>query len=402
MSLPRRSALFALATAIALATVGLTSPDPAEASERRVFCDVGNDTYYTDAVRWARSAGIVEGVSPTSFAPDDPTTRGQIVTLLYRYVTWRDGAAPAAGGPHGFGDVVAGAFYEVPVRWAASTGLTTGVAPGRFDPGGSTTRGQLATFVHRLSGSPAPGRAAGFSDVAPGIWYADAVAWMAAAGLTTGTSPTTYSPDRVSTRAEIVTFLWRLAGFPSAGTVATTECPTSFTAIGDSVMLGAALFGDRILAPDTFPGIPGTLEIGVCRGIVKTVSADICGPDPIPSVLAVIQQAVADNTLGDVLFIHTGTNVPFADSSFDAVVEAADDADMIWFINVSTRNTWETRVNNDIAAGVARWKGKRPIGLLDWHSIAASNPAYLEGDGTHLTYQGATAFVDMMGNALGA
>ena len=120
-----------------------------------------------------------------------------------------------AGAVAGFGDVPEGRFYTEAVQWMVDNEITSGTSPGCFSPEANTTRGQLATFIHRSEGEPAAG-SAGFADVANGAYYADAVGWMVEMGITTGTSPATFEPDRPVTRGEVATFLHRVAGEPAS------------------------------------------------------------------------------------------------------------------------------------------------------------------------------------------
>lgn len=126
------------------------------------------------------------------------------------------GSPSAAGAIAGFGDVAGDEFYSDAVQWMVDHDITAGTAPGCFSPTADTTRGQVATFIHRYEGEPF-GPAAGFSDVAGDAFYAAAVGWMYDAGITTGTSPSTFSPDRPVTRGEVATFLHRVAGEPAGG-----------------------------------------------------------------------------------------------------------------------------------------------------------------------------------------
>ncbi|MEQ8842166.1 MAG: S-layer homology domain-containing protein [Acidimicrobiales bacterium] len=121
------------------------------------------------------------------------------------------------------GDVVA-AWQRAPVAWLVANDITTGVSPTRFDPEAALTRAQAATFVWRLAGSPAPpSDSPTFSDVPAGSYYEDAVRWMARMGITTGTGGNRFSPEATATRAEFVTFLWRLVDQP------TVNAPMPFT-----------------------------------------------------------------------------------------------------------------------------------------------------------------------------
>jgi hypothetical protein len=178
------------------------------------FPDVPVDAYYQAAVVWSLLIGITTGVGGTNrFEPDAPVTRAQMATFLHRMA---DLAPPTL--PNRFPDVPPYTFYSTAVRWIDEVGITTGVGnTGLFQPGAWVTRGQVATFLHRLAGSPAPSGSSGFSDVRSGAYYADAVAWMAQNGITTGASGTNrYEPEVPVTRAEVVTFLFRLAQTPQA------------------------------------------------------------------------------------------------------------------------------------------------------------------------------------------
>ncbi|MEM9466033.1 MAG: SpoIID/LytB domain-containing protein [Actinomycetota bacterium] len=118
--------------------------------------------------------------------------------------------------PIGFIDVATTDFFYEPVNWMASEQITTGTAPGVFSPRDPVTRAQAATFVWRFVGEPDPAAPSGFDDVPDNTWYSAAVAWMKEQEITTGTSPTEFSPNGIVTRAQLATFLYRLAGEPEA------------------------------------------------------------------------------------------------------------------------------------------------------------------------------------------
>ncbi|MEM7141030.1 MAG: S-layer homology domain-containing protein [Actinomycetota bacterium] len=123
-------------------------------------------------------------------------------------------AAPPASGHAGFGDVGASAFYTEAVQWMVDNEITTGTAPGCFSPDDIVTRGQAAAFMWRMEGEPAA-PAHSFTDITAAYQQA-AVSWMAANEITTGTTPSTYSPDDFLTRGQLAALLWRLAGNPAA------------------------------------------------------------------------------------------------------------------------------------------------------------------------------------------
>jgi uncharacterized protein (DUF1501 family) len=111
-------------------------------------------------------------------------------------------------------DVPDDAYYTAPVAWLASTGITTGTGGGRFSPADFVTRGQMATFLWRYRGTPSGSPRAGFIDVPDGRYFTAAVDWLAASGITTGVGGNRFAPDDVVTRGQMATFLWRLAGSP--------------------------------------------------------------------------------------------------------------------------------------------------------------------------------------------
>lgn len=129
---------------------------------------------------------------------------------------WRFAGEPAAGAAHGFSDVVTDSFYDDAVAWMKAQGITTGTTASTFSPDGTVTRAQAAAFLWRFAGSPSSSASFDFVDVPDGAYYTEAVRWMVEWDITTGTTATTYSPNDVLTRGQIATFLWRLAGAPEA------------------------------------------------------------------------------------------------------------------------------------------------------------------------------------------
>ena len=172
--------------------------------ETSPFDDVSADAYYNQAVQWAQEKGITDGISSNLFGPKQPCTRSQIVTFLWRAAGSPEPKSTAAG----MTDVVPGSYYAKAVAWAVENGITTGTAEGTFSPDATCTRAQAVTFLARAQNAKATGKTA-FSDVPADSYFADAVAWAQANGVTTGTSETTFSPDNDCTRAQIVTFLYR-------------------------------------------------------------------------------------------------------------------------------------------------------------------------------------------------
>ena len=167
------------------------------------FVDVPSSAYYYDAVKWAAKESITGGIGNGLFGPNQPCTRAQIVTFL-----WRAAGSPVVNYAMDLTDVPGDAYYAEAVRWALSQGITTGTGNGTFSPNATCTRAQSVTFLYRALGT-APTTAIGFTDVAANAFYTDAVAWAVENGVTNGTTDSTFSPDNGCTRAQIVTFLFR-------------------------------------------------------------------------------------------------------------------------------------------------------------------------------------------------
>ena len=169
-----------------------------------IFADVPADAYYAKAVEWAVKKGITNGKANGLFGSNDPCTRGQIVTFL-----WRAAGSPAPKGTAKVpGDVLPGSYCYDAVAWALENGITNGLADGTFGVNNTCTRGQSVTFLYRAMGT-APTTVNGFTDVESNAFCAEAVAWAVENGVTNGTSATTFSPADGCTRAQIVTFLYR-------------------------------------------------------------------------------------------------------------------------------------------------------------------------------------------------
>ena len=170
----------------------------------RVFVDVKTGDYFYDAVLWAVEKGITNGTSAETFSPEDPCTRAQIVTFL-----WRAAGSPVVNYAMDLSDVAGDAYYAEAVRWALSEGITTGTSDHTFSPDAVCTREQAVTFLWRAAGSPAVSGESAFEDVGADAYYARAVAWAAQNGVTNGISQALFGTGNDCTRAQIVTFLYR-------------------------------------------------------------------------------------------------------------------------------------------------------------------------------------------------
>ncbi len=174
------------------------------------FDDVQNEEdYYFRPVYWAyeHTPQITAGTSDTLFSPHADCTRAQVVTFL-----WRAAGTPTAeGAENPFADVKEDAYYYDAVLWAVAQEITAGTAKTVFSPNASCTRGQIVTFLYRFAGKPAVSDTENpFADVAEGAYYYEPVLWAVAQEITAGTSSTKFSPNATCTRAQVVTFLYRL------------------------------------------------------------------------------------------------------------------------------------------------------------------------------------------------
>ena len=171
------------------------------------FTDVTERGYYYDAVLWAVENGITSGTSATTFSPDANVSRTQMVTFLWR----------AAGSPepqssvNPFTDISSSAYYYDAVLWAVENGITNGTSATTFGPESAVSRAQAVTFLWRSASSPIVSGGS-FADVADDSYYAQAVAWAAQEGITSGTGGNNFSPDQIVSRAQAVTFLYRQHG----------------------------------------------------------------------------------------------------------------------------------------------------------------------------------------------
>ena len=172
------------------------------------FVDVKKDDYYYDAVIWAVGKGIAKGVTDTTFQPNASCTRAEMVTFLYR----------AAGSPeptnkvNPFTDVAEDSYYYKAVLWAVEKGIAKGTSETTFSPNDTCTRGQAVAFLYRYANSPAVSGSNSFADVSETAYYYNATLWAVSGKVTEGTSATTFSPNDLCTRGQIVTFLYRYMG----------------------------------------------------------------------------------------------------------------------------------------------------------------------------------------------
>lgn len=174
------------------------------------FADVAADAWYADAVQYVYENGMMSGTSETTFSPDLTTTRGMIVTILYRLEN-----EPTVTGTTAFTDVAADQYYANAVAWAAQNGIVSGIDATTFAPNNAITREQMAAILYRYAqfkGYDVSAKAdlSVYTDAAQVSTYAtNAMAWANGAQLITGTSQATLTPAGNATRAQVATILMR-------------------------------------------------------------------------------------------------------------------------------------------------------------------------------------------------
>ena len=175
--------------------------------ETSPFSDVSTSAYYYEAVKWAQKKGITGGIGNGLFGPNQPCTRAQIVTFL-----WRAAGSPVVNYAMNMSDVPEGSYYAEAVRWALSEGITTGTTGSTFSPDETCTRAQAVAFLFRYTASEAvtlQELVSGFSDADSVPGYAlPAMNWALAEEIVQGDG-SKLMPNDSCTRAQIVTFLFR-------------------------------------------------------------------------------------------------------------------------------------------------------------------------------------------------
>ena len=170
------------------------------------FSDVKEKAFYYDAVEWAVKNNITKGMTDTTFEPGTACNRGQVVTFL-----WRAAGSPTPSSDKcDFTDVKKGAFYYDAMLWAVENGITNGMTKTTFAPNAICNRGQVVTFLHRALNSPAPSATStNFTDVSEKGFYYKAMLWAVENGVTKGMTDTTFAPSADCNRGQVVTFLFR-------------------------------------------------------------------------------------------------------------------------------------------------------------------------------------------------
>ena len=172
-----------------------------------LFRDVADEgSYFFSPVYWALEEGVTTGTSATHFSPNAQCQRYQFVLFLWRMA----GEPEPESGVCPFSDVKQSDLFYDAVLWAYENGITNGSDATHFSPYKDLSRAQVCTFLYRSAGSPSVSDGNPFADIPSGEYYTDAVRWASREGVTNGTDSTHFSPYGICTRAQTVTFLYRM------------------------------------------------------------------------------------------------------------------------------------------------------------------------------------------------
>ena len=215
------------------------------------FGDVEEGRYFSAPVQWLVEESITTGTSPSCFSPWNPVTRGEAAVLM-----WRMEGEPSAP-LHPFTDVVL-EWQQGAISWLFAEGITTGTSSETYSPGDTLTRGQFAALLHRLDGELLGAPAHPFGDVVR-PWQQAPVSWLFDEGITTGTSPTEFSPGDPVTRGQIATFLYRYRDSPPV-TIDPASPPCGGPHPGDgfeSLFIGHSFFRPMATSMDDLAAAAG-------------------------------------------------------------------------------------------------------------------------------------------------
>ena len=179
-----------------------------ESCPMAAFADADRSAWYHDGVHYCVEHGLMVGTSKTTFSPNNATTRGMIVTIL-----WRLEGSPLVSTSLDYDDVQPGDWYGEAVRWADSAGVVTGYGNGKFGPNDPITREQMAAMLWRYEGSTkVDGSLSSFADgVQTSSWAQPAMMWAVEQGLIDGVGNDRLEPRGQATRAQAATILMRFA-----------------------------------------------------------------------------------------------------------------------------------------------------------------------------------------------
>lgn len=241
------------------------------------FSDVKETDWFFQSVQYVCAHGIMNGSSGNSFAPQDKTTRGMIVTMLYRY----DGS-PVVSGQCPFGDVAAGKYYRKAVIWAAENQIVGGLGGDRFGPDEPVTREQLAAILYRYANykgydtqrSVELAKFADRDDV--GSYAVNAVKWAVADGLLSGVSATELQPKGFAIRAQVAAILMRFCEGTASGEPAAASDEKEQENTKPAGSSGSTEYGDKADSGESTekPDVPAQSGFGLSVESVKASAGD--------------------------------------------------------------------------------------------------------------------------------
>ena len=241
------------------------------------FSDVKETDWFFQSVQYVCAHGIMNGSSGNSFAPQDKTTRGMIVTMLYRY----DGS-PVVSGHCPFGDVAAGKYYRKAVIWAAENQIVGGLGGDRFGPDEPVTREQLAAILYRYANykgydtqrSVELAKFADRDDV--GSYAVNAVKWAVADGLLSGVSATELQPKGFAIRAQVAAILMRFCEGTASGEPAAASDEKEQENTKPAGSSGSTESGDKADSGESTekPDVPAQSGFGLSVESVKASAGD--------------------------------------------------------------------------------------------------------------------------------
>ena len=287
----KRMVSAALALCLALTLFSGT----ALAAGEHPFTDVPQGHWAGDAVQYVYENNLMGGTDSTTFSPNATTTRGMIVTVLYRLT-----GEPASGTASQFTDVAAGAWYAKAVAWAASRDIVNGTSATTFSPNSPITREQLAVIFYRYAQDQGWDVSAWtdlglYQDAAQVSDYAtQALAWACGAGLITGTTDTTLSPRGSATRAQVAVILTRfcetvMPDGPVSHQEMVRNIQNSSLRKKDTLAAMAQVLLDDGFAPAFVAGLLGNIiEEGDCGRFES--SAYLSNPDAEPDYLVYMDE----------------------------------------------------------------------------------------------------------------
>lgn len=241
------------------------------------FSDVKETDWFFQSVQYVCAHGIMNGSSGNSFAPQDKTTRGMIVTMLYRY----DGS-PVVSGQCPFGDVAAGKYYRKAVIWAAENQIVGGLGGDRFGPDEPVTREQLAAILYRYANykgydTQRAVELAKFADRDDvGSYAVNAVKWAVADGLLSGVSATELQPKGFAIRAQVAAILMRFCEGTASGEPAAASDEKEQENTKPAGSSGSTESGDKADSGESTekPDVPAQSGFGLSVESVKASAGD--------------------------------------------------------------------------------------------------------------------------------